>query len=249
MGSGDHSGEALPPRQKGFLRSPGDGHGEDRAHRGAHRFQRERIGGFPDQDHALCADGVGGADDRAQIARIAHAVERHPDVALGRTDVLQRYKSLREDADDRLRIVAPRDGGQHLLRHFEHRAARCDRPRRHLLDGRVGLRRLGEDQRQDRPAKVERVDDELQPLGHEGVLLVAEFLQRQRLDILDQRIGEAGDFLDLARRAAGALSAHDVSLFGRKTLAENRHPPFGIMLRSTARKAKSTARVRPTSRE
>ena len=71
---------------------------------------------------------------------------------------------------------------------------------------------FGEDQRPDRPAEIERVDDQLQPLGHEGVLLVAEFLQRQRLDVLDQRIGEAGDFLDLARRAVGALPAHGVSL-------------------------------------
>ena len=129
-------------------------------------------------------------------------------------DVLQRQEPLREDADDRLRIVAPGDGGQHLLRHFEHRAAGGDRARRDLFDRRVAARRLGEDQRPDRPAEVERVDDQLQPLGHEGVLLVAEFLQRQRLDVLDQRIGEAGDFLDLARRAAGALPAHGVSLFG-----------------------------------
>ena len=232
MGSGDQPGKALAPGQEGFLRGLGDRHGEDRAHRRAHRFQRERIGGFPDQDHALRADRVGGADDGSEIAGIAHAVERHPDVAPVGPDVLQRHESLREHADDRLRIVAPGDGGQHLLRHFEHRAARRDRARRHLFHRRVAARRLGEDQRHDRPAEVERVDDELQPLGHEGVLLVAEFLQRQRLDVLDQRIGEAGDFLDLARRAAGALPAHGAIQREKSEVDSARPADFSRMISS-----------------
>src|SRR5690606_40013121 len=47
-----------------------------------------------------------------------------------------------------------------------------------------------------------RIDDQLQALGHESALLVAEFLQRQRADILYHGVAEAGDFLD----AAGSTS-------------------------------------------
>src|SRR5690606_8226602 len=65
------------------------------------------------------------------------------------------------------------------------------------------------DQRAYGPAEVERVDDELEPLGHEGVLLVAELLQRKRLDVLDDRVGEAGHFLDLARRTCCTVSGHE----------------------------------------
>ncbi len=114
-------------------------------------------------------------------------------------------KFLREDADHHLRIVATGDGDQHLFRNFEHRAAGGDRARGDLFHRRIAAPGLGEDQRPDRPAKIERVDDQLQSLGHEGVLLVAKFLLRQRLDVLDQRVGEAGDFLHLPRCAGVPL--------------------------------------------
>src|SRR5690606_38514264 len=132
----------------------------------------------------------------------------------------------------RLRIVAPGDGGEHLLRYFEHGAAGSDSAGGGLLRCRVAARRLGEDQRPDRPAEVERVDDELQPLGHEGMLLVAEFLQRQRLDFLDQRVGEAGDFLDLARRSAGALPAHAATHRENSEVDSARPTDFSRMISS-----------------
>src|SRR5690606_1132727 len=55
--------------------------------------------------------------------------------------------------------------------------------------------------------KIQRIDDELQPFGKERVLLVAEFLLRQRADVLDDRVGEAGDFLHLAD-APDFIAAH-----------------------------------------
>ena len=115
---------------------------------------------------------------------------------------------LGEDADHHLRIVAPGDGRQHLFADFQHRPPAATV--RAATFSTAGLPRagLGEDQRPDRPAEIERVDDQLQSFGHEGVLLVAEFLQRQRLDVLDQRVGEAGDFLDLAGRAGAPVVVH-----------------------------------------
>src|SRR5690606_11772699 len=79
--------------------------------------------------------------------------------------------------------------------HFQHRSARRHGARCDLLHCRVASARLGEDQGADLPSEIEGVDDQLQALGHEGVLLVPEFLESQRLDLLHQRIGKAGDFL------------------------------------------------------
>ncbi len=163
----------------------------------------------PIKDDALGADGVDGTDDRAEITGIAHAVERHPDVAIpsGRT-VLQRQPI---SARTRRRQLCGLSRRVMAVRHFlATLPARCRRKRRcgRRSSQPQGCRapEFAKDQRPDRPAEVERVDDELQPLGHESVLLIAEFLQRQRLDVLDQRVGKAGDLLDLARRAAGGVA-------------------------------------------
>ena len=231
MGPGQQSGEPLSPVQECVDARLHQRHGEDRAHGGAHGFQREGVGGVADEDDASGAHGVGGADDRAEIARIAHAVEADPDIAAFRPDGLQRQETLREHADDDLRIVAPRDGRKHLLRHFEHGTAGCNGACGHLLHRRVADCRLGEDQRSDRPAEIERVDDELQPFRHEGVLLVAEFLQRQRLDVLHQRIGQAGDFLDLPHAACLAL-AHAATHRENSEVESARPAAFSRMMSS-----------------
>ena len=107
-----------------------------------------------------------------------------------------------------MRVFAAGDGSQHLFRDFQYSAAGGNRARCDFFDGRVAAPGFGEDQCPDRPAEIERIDDQLQAFGHEGVLLVAEFLERQRLDVLDQRIGEAGDFLDLANRPVPVIRDH-----------------------------------------
>ena len=98
----------------------------------------------------------------------------------------KRRQALLEDADDHLRIVAPGDRAStfSLTSSTVPPAATV----RAATFSTAALPRagLGEDQRADRPAEFERVDDELQPFGDEGVLLVAELLQRQRLDVLDR---------------------------------------------------------------
>ena len=207
MGAGDEARKILAPGKEFLRRRTGDRNGEDRTHGGPHGFHRERVGGLADQDQALRADRVDGADDGAEIAGVADAIERHPDIVAGRADIFQRQIFLGEHADHHLRIVAPRDRRQHLLADFEHQPAGRDGARGDLLDRRIADAGLGEHQRLDRPAEIERVDDQLQSFGEKGVLLVAKFLQRQRLDVLDQRVGEAGDLLDLARRA-GARRVH-----------------------------------------
>ena len=113
---------ALRLRDQPVLAGARERHMEDRAHRRAHGLQPERIAGRADQRHARQAGRVGGADDGAEIAGIAHAVERHPDALA--PDRGFRREALPEDADDVLRVLAPRDLLQHLRRDFEHRAAR-----------------------------------------------------------------------------------------------------------------------------
>src|SRR5690606_36938354 len=84
----------------------------------------------------------------------------------------------------------------------------------------------------DFPAEIERVDDQLQPLGHEGVVLIAEFLQRQRLDVLHQRIGQAGDFLDPADRAASFMFAHLATHLEKSEVESARPADFSRMISS-----------------
>ncbi len=161
-----------------------------------------------DQDDAPCADRVDGADHGAEIAGVAHPVERHPDLVAARMNVLQRQVTLGEHADHHLRVVAPRDRRQHLFADLPApvppaatvRAATFSTaglPSADLANTSVLI---------DQPSSSASMTS-FSPSAMKGVLLVAEFLQRQRLDVLDQRIGEAGDLLDLARRA-GAVLAH-----------------------------------------
>jgi hypothetical protein len=70
-----------------ILGQPGERNMEERPHGRAHRLDRERVGAIADQHHAGRADRIGGADDGAEIARIAHPVERDPDGCLGGIDL------------------------------------------------------------------------------------------------------------------------------------------------------------------
>ncbi len=85
---------------------------------------------------------VGRADDRAEIAGIADAVERYPRFALPGVNVPKRLPAAFEDADHHLRIVAPGDRGDHLLADFEHQSAGSDGLGGHLLDQRLSLAAL-----------------------------------------------------------------------------------------------------------
>src|SRR5690606_24196636 len=51
----------------------------------------------------------------------------------------------------------------------------------------------------------QRIKHEFQALGQERILPLAEFLQRQRLDVLHQRIGKAGDFFHPSGRSVAIL--------------------------------------------
>ena len=123
MRGDEHGARLRLPGEEGLRRRTRDGHGKDRAHRGAHGFQGERIGRLADEDDARGARRIGRADDGAEIAGIAHAVERHPGVAGSQADVGQLRQRLLEDADDHLRIVAAGDRGEHLFADFEHQPA------------------------------------------------------------------------------------------------------------------------------
>ena len=197
MRADDHAAETGAPGEKRRFVGAYDRHREDRTHGRAHRLEGEGIGRVANEDDTACADRVDRPDHRAQITRITDPVERHPDIAAAWLDAIERHDALLEHADDGLRIVATRDRRQDLVVDLEHEPAFGHRARRHLLHGRAAEPGLRDDQRADRPALVERIDHQLQAFRQKGPALVSVLLDRQRPDLLDQRVGEAGDFLDL----------------------------------------------------
>jgi hypothetical protein len=171
------------------------GTAKDRPHRCANSFHGERVCRVPDQNDTLRANGVGGAYDRADVAGVAGPVERDPDIVALGPDRRWRGPALFEDSHDHLRIVAPGDGAKHLFRHDQDIRPACKTAGRQCLDSLVALAGLRIDQRANGPAIVHRVDHEFHTLGDEGSGLVAMPLLLQKADILDDRVGEAGDFL------------------------------------------------------
>jgi hypothetical protein len=115
--------------------------------------------------------------------------------------------ALLEDADHHLRIVAPGDRRDHLLADLEDEPALRHRLGRHLFDLRLSLGRLGIDECLDLPTEIERIDHQFQPFRHEGMRLVAMLLLGKRTDILDDRIGEAGDLLHLANARRAVIAS------------------------------------------
>ena len=80
-----------------------DALGENRAHAGAHRLNRKRIGAVVDQDKSSRADRVAGAQHGAQVARIAHRLRHQPDRRGCAVYCGERGIEFGEDARDRLR--------------------------------------------------------------------------------------------------------------------------------------------------
>ena len=168
MGADHRSRPAARERLEFGEARPGERHVEDRAHGRAHRLDRERVDRVADQDHALGADRVGGAHDGAEIAGVAHRLERHPDVARPGPESLGRRQPLLEHAEHGLRVVAPAILASTaslteitLPPRATRSRARAARPAaRSATPCRMH-------QRADRPAGIERVGDELQPLGDE----------------------------------------------------------------------------------
>ena len=136
----------------------------------------------PTRIDARRADRVDGADDGAEIAGIAHRVERHPDVAGLRLDRrrpavsrcsktptticgLSRRVILASTVSLTSSTVPPRGV----------------RGRREPRDQRLPGDAARVDQRADRPAGLERVDDELQPLGDEQPARLAVLLSASAL--------------------------------------------------------------------
>src|SRR5690606_1242459 len=68
----------LPPPEKAVAIDPHQGHRKDRAHARPHRLSGVGITRGADQHDAGSTDGIGCADDGAEIAGIADLLERDP---------------------------------------------------------------------------------------------------------------------------------------------------------------------------
>ncbi len=108
------------PGREALRADAGQRHVEDRAHAGAHRLVRIGIAAGADQHDAAGAHGIGGADDGAEVARIAHALQRHPHGIVGHG--LRRRlgrPALLEHAEHGLRVVLGGELAEHGLRHLQ----------------------------------------------------------------------------------------------------------------------------------
>ncbi len=227
------AGKTFPPGEERFFARPHDGHGENGAHRGPDRLEGKRVGAVAHEDDTLCAHCVHGAQNGAQIAGIADPVERHPDLAGGGFYGFKPHCLLLENTDNHLRIVTFGDGRQHLFADDENKTAGCDGARGQPLHRLIAAPRFGIEKRADRPAGIERVDHQLLSLGNEGVFAVAILLLRQRANVLDDRIGEAGDFLHLTRPAPlVVMSAHDATQRENSEVDRARPADFSRMISS-----------------
>ena len=162
--------ELLPARRRDLLREQG-------AHRGAHRLDREGIGAIVDQDQPARADRVAGAQDRAEIARIAQRLRDDPERRRVAVDPGQRGVERAEDADHRLRIVLAADLVEDVLAGLDRLAARRLGRLDQRLQQRMGA--VAEEQPLGQPAALARLGEDPQPLGQEQplgapVLLVAK---------------------------------------------------------------------------
>src|SRR6185312_12321022 len=77
---------AAQPRDELAPSGGGDRLSKNRAHRGAHRFDREGIDAVIDQDQAARADGIAGPQDRPDIARVAQRLRDDPQRRSGPVD-------------------------------------------------------------------------------------------------------------------------------------------------------------------
>lgn len=90
--------EFVPARGRDLLR-------EDRAHRGADRFDRIGVGMVIDQDQPARSGGVARAEDGTDVARIAKRLRHQPERGLRAVDRCQRRVRLAIGAEDGLRII------------------------------------------------------------------------------------------------------------------------------------------------
>ncbi len=150
----------------------------------------KRIAAFADKDHAARAGGVGGAQNGAQIPRVANAFERNHGVA---ADLIERREALAVGADHCLGVVALADLGKHRFAGLD----RVDTARFGLRDQSadlLALQRRGREHQDLRPyPEVSRFNRKARALGQEQTGFGASLFQMQALQRLDLRIGGAGD--------------------------------------------------------
>ena len=201
MRSDHRAGPALHECREIRPARPRQGDVEYRAHRGAHRLARERVDGLSDEDRRLprrprrwcggsCPDCRGRERFRArprprrQSGPIAPSgvslCSKTPMTVCGlsRRLIFSSTASLVAiTSPPRACVVAARRADEPLVGHP-----------------------AGMDEGADRPAGIDRIGDELQPFGNEQAARLAVLGKRQSADILDGRIGKAGDVPDRPRR-------------------------------------------------
>ena len=192
-GADDAAGPHLAPGEELRGRGPDNGHGEDRAHGRPHRLDRIGIHAVADQDHAAAAGGIRCADDGAQIARIAHLLQRHPGRSRARQNGRQGRIDLIEHAQHGLWIVAAADFFENGMGHHDHFTAAGPRRFAGTIEDRMRPGVLADQQQARAAVLIQRLADEFQPLGEEPAGGLALLAHVQGADGLDRVIGQRGD--------------------------------------------------------
>ena len=102
------------------------GHRVERAHARPHRARRERIGAALGQRHVRGAEALRAAQQRSEVARVRHAIEKETDRARRRSRDQRREVVGAQHADGAARMRKRRQRGHHLGRAAQDaRAGRC----------------------------------------------------------------------------------------------------------------------------
>lgn len=162
-------------RQIGFEVAVVDPHAQDRAHRGLYDFGVETVGRRLGANHVADAEPVGQPDDRPQIARVLHVVERQHQ----RPAQLCGIESAAGDLDE----------GQRVGRGFQQREPfhLFRRDRRDVLACENAVERIDAADAERRGAQFA---DEFPAFGDEKPLVGAGAFVRQRADESDVGFGQ-----------------------------------------------------------
>ncbi len=206
-GHGRHHGEAPARGEVGWRDVLEDGDREGRAHRRAHRARVEGVGRAGAEGEPVGAERGGGAQQRADVARVGHA--REVDAHRGREAHVAEaaHGRLGQDRDDTRRCRQAARVAHQLRRHEVALGQALGRGDPRV----VVLQRLGVEEHGDgADAARQRAVHEVLALGHEQTALAPHLLRLECPRELQRRVARRARQAEPARAlpyvAAGALS-------------------------------------------
>ncbi len=195
----------------GEVAAHGDRQVEQRPGRGAHHLRVVQVDGAPGEHDRVGAGGVGGADDRAEVAGIPHLLADRDQPGVRREDVAHRRRGLPGNGHHALRGDGVGHRGEHELGD--------------VLDAHVGRGRRGAQIRVLVPGgrRREQLDDRVGPVRERLAHRLRSLQQEQAGLGAGAPLGELGD--GAHARGSGVLQ-HAPSLGNAKGRRLQKATPF-----------------------